>query len=393
MAFGSDRSRFRINVEDKRSVEDKQFGPLIKTSMNRCIHCTRCVRFANDVAGVDDLGTTGRGNDMQISTYIEKTLDSELSGNVIDLCPVGALTSKPYAFMARPWELRKTESIDVMDAVGANIRIDSRGMEVMRILPRLHEQINEEWLGDKSRFACDGLRRQRLTIPLIRQGDHDSMLVEANWEQALLTAATRIRECKPEEMAFVMGQFTDLETTLLMKDFSEQLNCKNLLFDGASLNAAPLPTSTPALYRFGGGISKIEESDAILLIGTNPRKEAPLINARIRKAYLKNPNLRIGLLGELSEQGLTYEVEQLGLTTNDIGRLMKSDFWSHFKASKTPSIIIGQSVYELNAFKAIYELIKDCGRSLLRPDWNGYHFLPQVHLNFVLLLSHILFRV
>lgn len=375
MAFGSDRSRFRIDVEDKRAVENKNFGPLVKTSMNRCIQCTRCVRFANEVAGVDGLGTSGRGNDMQIGTYIEKTLDSELSGNVVDLCPVGALTSKPYAYVARPWELRNTESIDVMDAVGSNIRVDSRGPEVMRVLPRLNEGINEEWLGDKSRYACDGLRQQRLTVPLIRRqlGDGKSVLTESNWEEALLTAATRIRESKPEEIEAILGPFVDMETVAITKQFMQSLGCHNFYFDGGSLNAAPLPSGP--LTRFNVGIAGIERADAILIIGSNPRKEAPILNARIRKAYLRNPELQIGLVGEFPSKGLTYEVDHVGTTVRDLSMLKSTPFWSKLKNAKHPVIIVGQNVYDIGAFGDMHGIVKDLP-NLVQPDWNGYSYLP-----------------
>lgn len=229
MRYGADRGRFH-ELSGKRAVEDKNIGPLVKTSMNRCIQCTRCVRFMNDVAGAPELGTTGRGNDLQIGTYLEQNLDTELSGNIIDLCPVGALTSKPYAFRARPWELKHTESIDVHDALGSNVRIDTRGMEVMRVLPRLNDDINEEWINDKSRFACDGLKTQRLTTPLIRQ---EGKFVPATWEQALTEIASVHQKVQPKENEFkaIAGHLVDAETMVAMKDLTNKLGSDNLALD------------------------------------------------------------------------------------------------------------------------------------------------------------------
>lgn len=376
MAFGSDRSRFRISADDKRAVSDKNFGPLVKTSMNRCIQCTRCVRFAIEVAGIDDLGTTGRGSQMEIGTYIEKTLDSELSGNVIDLCPVGALTSKPYAFMARPWELRRTESIDVMDAVGASIRVDSRGPEVLRILPRLNEAINEEWLGDKSRFACDGLRNQRLTKPLIRQrmADGRSVLVETDWEGALLAAATRLRETSPSDVEAILGPFVDMESVLLGKEFLSSLGVKRFRFDGPSISANSLPPNGP-LTRFNPTIVGLEQSDSILILGSNPRIEAPLLNARIRKAFIRNPDLVIGYLGKESTKGLTYNYENLGSTLGHLRAIKKSPFWSRFISAKRPVLIVGQSLYDVGAYAELHDIVKDVP-ALIQPGvWNGYGHL------------------
>ncbi|KAJ1677603.1 ndufs1 NADH-ubiquinone oxidoreductase subunit, partial [Spiromyces aspiralis] len=233
MRYGSDRSRFR---EVKRAVEDKDIGPLIKTSMNRCIQCTRCVRFTNEFAGAPELGTTGRGNEMQIGTYIEKYLDTEMSGNIIDLCPVGALTSKPYSFTARPWELKKTESIDVLDAIGSNIRVDSRGLEVMRILPRTNDDVNEEWISDKTRFAYDGLKRQRLTMPLIRNGDR---FEPANWSDTLALVAEKLNATKPEEIKAIAGNLADAESMVALKDLLNSLGSENLTVDAANNTAIP----------------------------------------------------------------------------------------------------------------------------------------------------------
>lgn len=354
MAFGSDRSRFLLEKEDKRAVEDKAFGPLVKTSMNRCIHCTRCVRFANDVAGVDDLGTTGRGNEMQIGTYIEKMLDSELSGNIIDLCPVGALTSKPYAFTARPWELKRTESIDVMDAVGANILIDVRGQEVMRILPRLKEDVNEEWLGDKSRFAYDGLKYQRLTNPLARIDGQQ--LEEVSWEEALLLAAERIRAFGGDEIEVVAGPFVDLESLVVAKDLFSRLGCPNLRFE----NDAWMPVDIQASFRLNCSLAGIEEADRILIVGANPRKEAPLIGARIRKAYLAGTD--VAYLGQ--------EMGEFPFATQRVCSVEEA--LKFFEGSKKPLLLVGESVFEAEAFDELSPLIK----AVVSPAWNGFAYLP-----------------
>ncbi|MDX1710597.1 MAG: NADH-quinone oxidoreductase subunit NuoG, partial [Rhodovibrionaceae bacterium] len=264
MAYGFDRSRFE---ENKRAVPEKYMGPIIKTIMTRCIHCTRCIRFAAEVAGVEEIGALNRGEHMEITT-LEKAINSELSGNLVDICPVGALTSRPYAFAARPWELRKTPSIDVMDAVGSNIRVDNRGPEVMRVLPRLHEDINEEWISDKTRYAIEGLRRQRLDRPYVRRGGR---LQESTWEEAFTTIAEKTKELKGEQMAAIAGDLCDAESMLALKDFmtslgSASLDCRQ---DGAKLDA-----SSRANYLFNTTIAGIEDADACLLVGTNPRWEA-----------------------------------------------------------------------------------------------------------------------
>src|SRR5690349_16845685 len=300
MAYGVDASRYQ---ENKRAVEDKYIGPLVKTIMTRCIHCTRCIRFSTEVAGVPDLGATGRGEDMEVTTYLEKAIGSELSGNIIDLCPVGALTSKPYAFSARPWELRKTESVDVLDAVGSNIRIDSRGAQVLRILPRLNEDVNEEWLADKSRYAHDGLIIRRLDRPWIRRAGR---LVEAEWRDALDLVAERIRSVPPERIAAIAGDLSDAETMFALKELLQgfgvaSLDCRQ---DGARLDPA-----SRAGYLFNSTIAGIERNaDACLLIGTNPRREAPLVNARLRKRYLQG-GFRIAAIGPALD--LSYPVEGL----------------------------------------------------------------------------------
>ncbi len=300
MAYGFDRGRFE---ENKRAVRDKNFGPLVATSMNRCIHCTRCIRFLTEIAGVEELGATGRGEAMEITTYIERALGSELSGNIIDLCPVGALTSKPYSFVARPWELRKTESVDVLDAVGSNIRVDSRGAQVLRILPRLNEDVNEEWLADKSRFAHDGLIMRRLDRPWIRRAGR---LVEAEWRDALELVAERIRGVPPERIAAIAGDLCDTESMFALKELLHGLGATSL---DCRQDGARLDPGCRAGYLFNTTIAGIERADACLLIGTDPRREAPLVNARLRKRYLQG-GFRVAAIGPALD--LTYPVEMLG---------------------------------------------------------------------------------
>jgi NADH-quinone oxidoreductase subunit G len=333
MSYG--RAAFNRYREYKRAVEDKYMGPLVKTQMTRCIHCTRCIRFATEVAGVPDLGATGRGEDMEVTTYLEQAIASELSGNVIDLCPVGALTSGPYAFTARPWELHKTESIDVMDAIGCNIRVDSRGREVMRILPRTNEAVNEEWISDTSRFAWTGLKRQRLDQPYVRKGGN---LVPASWHEAFEAIATRLRTARPERMAAIVGDLAALEEIKALKDLMAGFGVVNLdcRQDGAKLHFAPRQS-----YLFNSAIAGIDFSDAILLIGANPRWEAPVLNARIRKAWL-NGLLRIANVGVACD--LTYPVMQLGASPVVLEAIANGshEFVKTLKDSKRPMLIVGR---------------------------------------------------
>ena len=280
--MGYGRAAFNRYREMKRAVEDKYMGPLVKTIMTRCIHCTRCIRFSSEVAGVPDLGATGRGEDMEVVTYLEKAIASELSGNVIDLCPVGALTSKPYAFTARPWELKKTESVDVMDAMGCNIRIDSRGREVMRVLPRINEGVNEEWIADKTRFACDGLKRQRLDRPYIRKA---RKLRPASWTDALQVVAERLNQTAPEKIAAIVGDLAAAEEIKELKDLMRAFGVANL---DCRQDGAKIAGVVRQGYLFNTGFAGIEAADAILLIGTNPRWEAPVLNARIRKVWKRS---------------------------------------------------------------------------------------------------------
>jgi NADH-quinone oxidoreductase subunit G len=332
-AMGYGRAAFHRYNENKRAVEDKNMGPLVKTQMTRCIQCTRCVRFATEVAGVPDLGATGRGEDMEITTYLEKAFASELSGNVVDLCPVGALTSKPYAFVARPWELRKTESIDVMDAQGCNIRVDARGPEVLRVLPRLNEEVNEEWISDKARHACDGLRRQRLDRPYIRK---NGKLQPATWNEAFSAIAERVRATKPEAMAAIVGDVAAAEEIKALKDLMTSLGVTNLdcRQDGARFGNGPRQS-----WLFNTTIAGVEAADAILLIGTNPRWEAPVLNARIRKAFL-NSRIRIANVGAAYD--LSYPVEQLGGTEALLAIAAGTHaFVSVLKDAKRPMVIVG----------------------------------------------------
>uniref|UniRef100_A0AC34EZQ5 NADH-ubiquinone oxidoreductase 75 kDa subunit, mitochondrial n=1 Tax=Panagrolaimus sp. ES5 TaxID=591445 RepID=A0AC34EZQ5_9BILA len=336
MAFGSDRSRHQVQYDGKRAVEDKNIGPLVKTIMTRCIQCTRCVRFANEVAGVPDFGTTGRGGDMQIGTYVEKLFATELSGNVIDLCPVGALTNKPYSFQARPWELRKTESVDVLDALGSNIVIASRGGEIYRITPKMHDDINEEWISDKARFVTDGLRRQRLLIPLVK---YEGNLEQSTWEEALFTVAKKLRQASGNGIAVIAGGMNDAETLIAAKDLANRYNSENV-FTEEDYPTASGGADLRSNYLLNDSIAAIEEADALLLIGTNPRYEAPVLNARIRKTFIHS-DIEIGVIG--SDVDLTYDYEYLGSSASAIDELAagKGAFGDRLKNAKRPMIIVG----------------------------------------------------
>lgn len=330
LGFGGDASRFEDN---KRAVENKNMGPLVKTIMTRCIHCTRCVRFAQEVAGVPEIGAIGRGEDMEITTYLEASLDSEMSGNVIDLCPVGALTSRPYAFTARPWELRKTETIDVMDALGSNIRVDMRGREAMRIMPRNHDDVNEEWLSDKSRFVWDGLNTQRLDRPFIRR---DGKLVPASWDEAFDLVESKLKG-KGDKTAAIAGDLVCAEGQFALKGLmdafeSPHVDCRQ---DGAKISG---PRGN---YLFNASIASIEEADALLLIGSNPRLEAPVLNARIRKRYLAG-DFPIAAIGEATD--LTYQAEFIGAGADTLADLLagKQSFADTLKNAENPMIIVGQ---------------------------------------------------
>ncbi|KAH8849533.1 NADH-ubiquinone oxidoreductase 75 kDa subunit, mitochondrial [Schistosoma japonicum] len=382
MNFGSDRSRFVDNrFTGKRAVEDKNLGPLIKTIMTRCIHCTRCVRFANEVAGVPDLGTTGRGSSLQIGTYIDKPLFSELSGNVIDLCPVGALTSKPYAFTARPWETRRIESIDVMDALGANIVVSMRTNQVLRIIPRLNEDVNEEWLADKSRFSYDGLSRQRLVVPFIKQSNK---LVESTWEDVLvkigdtllpLLASSETNVPKPNQVAGLVGQFADAESMVALKDlinrFNSELVCTE---EGFPTNSTDLRSN----YLFNSHIAGVEDADLILLIGTNPRFEAPLLNARLRKCWIHN-DLEIVSLGPKVD--LTYDYEHLGDQLEALQTLAagKHPLNKRLNSSSHPIIILGSECLQRSDAAAIHNAVRRISANLKETKQLNYQVFNILH--------------
>lgn len=377
MRYGADRGRFH-ELSGKRGVEDKNIGPLIKTSMNRCIHCTRCIRFANDVAGAPELGSTGRGNDMQIGTYLEKSLDSEMSGNVIDLCPVGALTSKPYAFRARPWELQHFESVDVLDGLGSNIRVDARGLEVMRILPRLNDDVNEEWINDKTRFACDGLKTQRLTTPLIRV---DDKFLPASWEHALIAIGDAFEKLAPKgnEFKAIAGHLVETESLVALKDLANKLGSDNLALDQPQGNQ-PVAHGIDirSNYLFNSKIYGVEEADVILLVNTNPRHEAAGLNARIRKQWLRS-DLEIGLVGEPFES--TFEFEHLGIDAASLKKTLAGSFGKKIQSAQRPMIIVGSSCTEHPDAKAIFEtvgsFIDKNASNFLTPEWHGYNVLQR----------------
>ncbi|MEE8279323.1 MAG: NADH-quinone oxidoreductase subunit NuoG [Alphaproteobacteria bacterium] len=367
LLYGYDRTRFH---ETKRAVKEKEFGPLIETYMTRCIHCTRCVRFATEIAGVEDLGATGRGEHMEIGTYVEKALGSELSGNMIDLCPVGALLSKPYAFAARPWELGKTESVDVMDAVGSNIRIDSRDSEVMRILPRLNEEVNEEWISDKTRFACDGLKRQRLDRAYVRR---NGRLEEADWAEAFAAIAGRLENLPGDRIAAIAGDLADCESLLALKQLmtalgSPHIDCRQ---DGARLEAG-----ARAGYIFNTTIAGIENADACLLIGTNPRWEAPLINARLRKRYLAG-GFRVAAVGPPAE--LTYRVDQLGAGPGTLAEIASGEhaFAKVLKDAERPMLVLGQGALGRPDGAQVLAAARAAAEStgMIGDGWNGFNVL------------------
>jgi NADH-quinone oxidoreductase subunit G len=366
MAYGFDRTRFH---ENKRAVKEKYMGPLIKTIMTRCIHCTRCIRFATEVAGVEEIGATGRGEHMEITT-LERAVNSELSGNLVDICPVGALTSAPYAFAARPWELRKTMSVDVMDAVGSNIRIDAIGREVMRILPRLHEDINEEWISDKTRYACDGLRYQRLDRPYVRRAGR---LRPASWEEAFRAIAERLDAAGSDRIAAIVGDLCDAESMLALKDFMTGLGSPNLdcRQDGARLDPA-----TRAGYVFNTGIAGIERADAVLLVGANPRREAAMLNARLRKRFLMR-GFATGLIGEPAD--LTYEVQYLGSGPETLREVAqgRGGFAEILGRTERPMIVVGMGALARPDGSAVLALARELaeGFGMIRDDWNGFNVL------------------
>jgi NADH-quinone oxidoreductase subunit G len=368
MAYGVDTTRYD---ENKRAVADKYLGPLIKTAMNRCIHCTRCVRFTTEVAGVEDLGALWRGEDMEITSYLEKSLGSELQGNVADLCPVGALTPKPEAFNYRPWELTKTESVDVMDAVGSNIRVDSRGREVMRILPRVNEQINEEWITDKTRHVVDGLRLQRLDRPFVRV---DGKLRQASWSEAFAAIAARVKATSEERTGAILGDLAAVEETFALKLLMHSLGVKNVdaRQDGSVLN----PAFGRGSYVFNSTIAGIEGADAILMIGANPRVEASLVNVRIRKRWRMAP-LPIAMIGE--NVNLTYPYEYLGAGPDSLSDLAagRHSFLEKLKGAKAPLVIVGPGALNrpdgVAVLSAAARLARDIGA--VKEGWSGFSIL------------------
>ena len=368
-AYGMDHSRY---AENKRAVKDKNLGPVVKTVMTRCIQCTRCIRFATEIAGVPELGATARGENMEVGTYVEHALTSELSGNLIDICPVGALTSKPYAFVSRPWELQKTDSVDVLDALGTPIRVDARGPEVLRILPRVNDEINEEWLGDKSRFSVDGLKRRRLDKPWLRENDK---LRPATWQEAFGAIAAKLNGLPGARIGGIAGDLCDAESMMALKDLlgslgSHNLDCRQ---DGAKLDA-----SRREFYLFNSTIAGIDAADAVLLIGTNPRREAPVLNARLRKRYLASAgHLPIGLVGVTAE--LTYKFTHLGESPSVLASLQdgSADFAAALRGKERPLIILGQGALSRPdggaVLAAAWRLAWYIGA--LKADWHGFNVL------------------
>ena len=363
MAYGVDASRYQ---ENKRAVEDKYIGPLVKTIMTRCIHCTRCIRFSTEVAGVPELGAIGRGEDMEITTYLEHAMTSELQSNVVDLCPVGALTSKPYAFTARPWELGKTQSIDVMDAIGSAIRIDTRGREVMRILPRTNDDINEEWISDKTRHIVDGLRTQRLDQPYVRV---NGRLQPATWQEAFGVIAGRVKAAPRNRIGALAGQLSGVEEMFALKSLMAALGVTNI---DARYPGSPLhPKFGRASYLFNSTIAGIEQSDAIMLIGANPRREAPVLNARIRKRWRRG-NIALGLIGEKAD--LTYPLTYY----EGAGPESLAKFVEHKPVNaEKPMFIIGQGALNRPDGAAILAMAAKAAHSMgvIKDGWNGFNIL------------------
>ncbi len=367
MAYGVDNSRYR---ENKRAVEDKYIGALVKTVMNRCIHCTRCVRFTTEVAGVAELGAIGRGEDMEITTYLETAMTSELQGNVVDLCPVGALTSKPYAFAARPWELNKTESVDVMDAVGSAIRIDTRGREVMRILPRINDDVNEEWISDKTRHIVDGLRSQRLDQPYIRE---NGRLRPASWPEAFGAVAARVKAAPPARRGAIAGDLAAVEEIFAFKDLMGRLGVGNL--DCRQDDAALDPKWGRATYLFNATIAGIEKADALLIVGANPRHEAAVLNARIRKRW-RAGNFPIGLIGERPD--LTYPYEYLGTGPETLSEIAagRGAFAEKLKKAERPLVILGMAALSRRDGVAVASLAaRIAAGGAAAEGWNGFSVL------------------
>src|SRR6188474_228870 len=366
MAFGVDSTRYN---ENKRAVEDKYIGPLVKTVMNRCIHCTRCVRFTTEVAGIAELGLIGRGEDAEITTYLESAMTSELQGNVIDLCPVGALTSKPYAFAARPWELNKAESVDVMDALGSAIRIDTRGREVMRILPRVNDEVNEEWISDKTRHVVDGLRAQRLDQPYVRV---NGLLQPASWGEAFSNIVRKVKASTGKRIGAIVGDLAGAEEMFALKELMGRLGSPNI--DAREDGAVIDPKLGRASYLFNATIAGIEQADALLIVGSNPRREAAVLNARIRKRW-RAGNFPIGLVGERAD--LTYNYEYLGAGAESLAGLADSKFAETLKAAQRPLILVGAGALARKDGAAIASLAAKTAAEfgVVKDGWNGFSVL------------------
>lgn len=366
--FGSDRGRFH---ENKRAVQDFECGPLIKTIMSRCIHCTRCVRFANEIIGMPDLGTTGRGGALEINLYIKKLFKSEFSGNLIDLCPVGALTSKPYTFTARSWELKSIESIDVLDGIGSNIRLDTRGYELMRILPRLNENINEEWISDKTRFAFDGLRQQRLYEPLLKGSDGTFVVIQ--WKHAINLIFEQLNKIKfPNKLGAIIGAQADLESVILLNYLIKKYNGNFIDFTDFDFLEIDFRFS----YLFNSGFKNIENADVCLLLGVNPRIEGAILSLRLRKRYLSG-NFKIASFGSYFD--VSFPIYNLGSTVSTFLKFIEGRhiFSKYFSKAKNPIVIIGQSFFEMLGQKQIWSIIKVLTKNscLLKKKWCGINIL------------------
>ncbi len=369
MAYGRGHSRFH---ENKRAIKDKYMGPLIKTHMTRCIHCTRCVRFMEDIAGVPELGTIGRGENMEITPYIEQGLSSELSGNIIDLCPVGALVSKPYAFKARPWELTKTESIDILDAMCASIRIDSRGREVMRVLPVRNDMINEEWISDKTRFSYDALMRQRLDVPMVRT---NGMLQDASYDIAYNAIKAKLSRTTADKIGAITGTLTDVETMLVTKELLNELGSNN--YD-CRQDGATISNEERALYILNSSIEGIEQADMCLIIGSNPRHEAAVLNARLRKAQL-HKGMSVAVIGEKTD--LAYPYKYLGNNPWILKQISEGEhpYCNEFKKAKKPMIIMGSGVFARPDWEAAVHYCKRIAKQygVVQEGWNGFNVLQR----------------
>lgn len=371
VAYGPSSTRFDDN---KRAVPDKYMGPIIKTSMTRCIHCTRCVRFATDIAGVPEMGAVGRGENTEITTYLDHAISSELSGNLVDVCPVGALTSKPYQFQGRPWELGKTESIDVLDAVGSNIRLFTYGLKVKRILPRLHEDINEEWISDKTRYACDGLSTQRLDTPYLRQG---GKLGPCTWDQAFEAIKNQLTKTSPKETAALVGDLADCESIKALKDLMDATGVDNR---DCRLDGQQVSTDVRASYLFNTTIAGIEQSDFCLIIGANVRSDAAMVHARLRKRYLMGGFKAAYLGGEMpTDRDFTFAYENLGTNPAILDEIIsgKHAISKDLKAAKNPMIIIGRSALTRKDGQGLMHKAYEISDKykLVRDDWNGFNVL------------------